>query len=280
MPGFDLADMAMRRGVRRKSVELRDIAPPAMFASDLYRGCYLPVVSLWDGSLNRIVAEYESALSGLMRDTAEDLRFAIDETARGFDRLLLLLTPELRRWALRVERWHRGKWRGAVLTATGVDLDTIIGPEGVRDTLDSVIARNVALIRDVSAQAQARISDAVFRGLTERRPAREVARQLREAVAMSRRRSINIASDQLSKVTSALADERRREAGIDVWKWRHSGKRHPRIEHLDRDGNLYGDTAATRTLEVDGKPVRKPPDDRPGQLPFCGCRAQGVVVFA
>jgi hypothetical protein len=72
------------------------------------------------------------------------------------------------------------------LCATGVDLTTFIGPEGVRETLESRIATNVALIRDVGSQAQSRISQAVFRGLTERQPAREVAKSFREAVDLPR----------------------------------------------------------------------------------------------
>lgn len=277
---FDLASIVKRqRRPRRNAIVLRDIAAPAMFATDLYRAAYLPAVRLWQAATEPIIAQYETSLAQLVRDSAEDLQNQIERTAQDFDRLLISLTPELRRWALRVEQWQRGKWRGAVLSATGVDLQTIIGPEGVRETLESVIGRNVALIRDISAQAQGRISDAVFRGLTERRPTREVAKQVREAVAMSRRRSVNIAADQSSKITNALAEERRREAGIDVWKWRHSGKAHPRIIHLERNGNLYGDTAAAQGRQIDGKPVRKPPDDRPGQLPWCGCRSQSVVVF-
>jgi SPP1 gp7 family putative phage head morphogenesis protein len=139
----------------------------------------------------------------------------------------------------------------------------MLGPEDVRETLETIIARNVSLVRDVSEQARARIGDAVFRGLTERTPAREVASQVREAVAMSRRRSINIASDQLTKISSSLDSERMQQAGIEQWKWMHSGKLHPREEHKARNGKLYS--------------FSKPPADMPGQLPFCGCRKLAVV---
>jgi hypothetical protein len=128
------------------------------------------------------MAEYERTLSTMTQDSPADVQAQIDGADNALQRLLLLLTPEIRDWSWSIERWYRGRWRGAVLAATGVDLQTIIGPEGVRETVEAVIARNVALVKDVSAQIQGRISDAVFRGLTERRTAREVATDIRTAV--------------------------------------------------------------------------------------------------
>jgi uncharacterized protein with gpF-like domain len=177
--------------------------------------------------------------------------------------VLLTLTPRLRDWAVGVERWQRGKWRGAVLSATGIDLQTMIGPEDTQSTLETIIEWNTSLIKDVSDQARQRIANSVFSGLRERRAAREVAAEIREAVDMGRRRSVGIASDQLSKLSSSLASERRRQAGITSWKWRHSGKKHPREEHKARDGKVYTDQTA--------------PKDKPGQLPYCGCREQAVI---
>lgn len=263
---YSLAAMTRRtRNPRRSAIVLRDIVPPATLATDLFRSAFLPVIQTWEAAIPAIVAEYERTLSAMTTDAPADVEAQLSFVEQEVNRLLLVLTPRLRDWALRVERWQRGKWRGAVLSATGVDLQTLIGPEDVRETLETTINWNVALVKDVSAQAQQRISNAVFSGLNERKPSREVAKEIREATGMARRRSINIASDQLSKVTSALADERRREAGIDTWKWHHSGKLHPRAEHQARNGKEYTDATA--------------PADLPGRLPFCGCRSQAVLTF-
>ncbi|MET0364132.1 MAG: phage minor head protein [Sphingobium sp.] len=263
---FDLATLARRqRNIRRSSITLRDIVPPTVLSTNLFRACYLPVITAWSDALPRIEATYARSLSELVQDSPADMRAEIDGVGDAINRLLLILTPDLRDWALRVERWQRGKWRGAVLAATGVDLQTMIGPEDVRATVETTIEWNTALIRDVSDQARQRISNAVFDGLRNRTPAREVAKSVREAVDMGRGRSQRIASDQLSKITSALAEERRREAGIDTWKWRHSRKAHPRTDHQARDGKEYTDATA--------------PQDLPGRLPFCGCRSQAVVRF-
>ena len=281
---YDLAAMTRRAkpGIRRSSVVLRDIVPPAVLATDLYRAAYAPVVQAWTEGAERIIAEYERSLSQITTDSAEDAESLLTTVSEAISRLVLTLTPELRSWALRVERWQRGRWRGAVLSATGVSLDTLVGPEDVRETLSTVIARNVALVKDVSAQAQGRISDAVFRGLTQRQPAREVAKEIRGAVTMARDRSIRIASHQLSAVSAELAQERRREAGLDIFAWHHSAKRFPRKEHLERDGDLYTENPEHVGKKVNGKVVKAAPpaSDRAGVKPFCGCRERAVFVLA
>lgn len=280
---IDLAQLTRRSrpSMRRRAIDLRDIVPPAVLATDLYRASYAPVVAIWQRALQPILAEYERTLATMTTDAPADIQARIDAAQSEFERLFLTLQAALEQWGIRVERWQRERWVGAVLTATGVDLGTLIGPEGARETVERYLRWNVALIRDVSAQAQQRISSAVFAGLQNRSPVHDVAKAIREAVEMSRRRSIGIASDQLSKVTSALADERRREAGLSIWRWRHSGKRHPREEHRARDGKLYSDAAADVGREVEGQTVSTAPDesDRPGRPPYCGCRSQSVLVF-
>lgn len=263
---FSLAAMIRRfRNPRRRQIPIRDIPPPAVLATDLYRACYLPVIRTWELGAGRIVAEYERALSAMTTDSPADVERELGAVDDALQRLLIELTPRLRSWALRIETWHRGKWRGAVLSASGVDLQTLIGPEDVADTVETVIERNVSLIKDISSQARGRIGDSVFRGLTERRAARDVAREIREAVEMGRDRAQRIAADQLTKITSALDGERMRQAGIERWKWVHSGKLHPRPEHVARNGREYT--------------FANPPADMPGQLPYCGCRKLAVVEF-
>lgn len=295
---YDLAALTRRtRNPRRSAIVLRDIVPPATLATDLYRAFYLPVVQVWERQIPIILEEYMrtagafvsdsrfSAETGAhplcarLTDSPADIQAQLDAATSELDRLFILLDAALRDWGVRVERWQREKWRGAVLSATGVDINTLIGPEDVRETVATYLEWNANLVRDISAQARQRISNAVFAGLQNRSPVREVAKQIREATGMARGRAQRVAADQLSKITSSLADERRREAGIDVWKWRWSHKKHGRPAHIARDGKLYADTASGAGGEVSGDPVREPPEDRPGQLPYCGCRAQAVLVL-
>jgi uncharacterized protein with gpF-like domain len=275
---FDLTAMARRAlNPRRSSIALRDIVPPATLASDLYLSVYKPVVDLWTRRIDTLTAEYERSLSALTTDSALDITSILEDALSEFDRLFILLRPNLRRWAVQVEKYQRGKWRGAVLSATKVDLETLIGPQDVAQTLEQTIEWNVALVWDVNAQVRQRIAAATFDGLRNRTPVREVAKAIREAVGMSRDRSTRIASDQLSKLSNSLADERRRQAGLDRWQWKWSHKKHGRPEHIARDGKIYAETEAGAD-PANG--VLAPPSDRPGQLPHCGCRSLGVLVFA
>ena len=164
---------------------------------------------------------------------------------------------------MRVEKWQRGKWRGAVLSATGVDIGTMIGAGDMRTTMAASIERNVSLVKSVSEQTRTRIGEAVFQGLTKRLPAREVAASIREATTMGRKRALRIASDQTVKIAAHLNSERRREAGIDTWAWVSSHKVNYRPEHLAREGKRYSDD--------------EPPSDLPGELPYCGCTERAVL---
>lgn len=274
---FNLATLARRqRNIRRASITIRDIVPPATLATNLYRSAYLPVIAAWTSAVPAIIAEYERTLSSMTQDSPADVQAQIDGADNALQRLMLLLTPEIRDWSWSIERWYRGRWRGAVLAATGVDLQTIIGPEGAQQPIETAIQWNVNLVKDVSDQTRQRISNAVFDGLRNRTPAREVGKAISDAVGMGRDRSQRIAADQLTKLTNSLADERRREAGIDTWKWRHSGKLHRRENHKARNGKEYADTDAGADEAQD---ILPPPKERPGQLPYCGCRSQSVVRF-
>ena len=276
---FNLTEMTRRaKNPRRKSITIRDIRPPNIFAADLYRAAYAPVIALWSGAIDGIVAEYARTIA-MTQDSPADIEAKMQEAERAFSLLSLAITPAIERYIVRVERWHRGKWRGAVLSATNVDISTMIGAGDVRQTLQAAINYNVALVKDVSAEARRRMSAIIYDGLRGNKPARDVAKELRAAVDLGKARSIRIASDQLAKVTSALADERRREAGLVIWQWMHSGKKNYREEHKARDGFYYSDDPKDVGRVIDGKTVKAAPEDRVGQRPFCGCRSQAVLVF-
>lgn len=282
MASFNLAAEARRtRNIRRRYVVLREVAAPANMATDLYRACYRPVIQLWTKHAKRIVAEYERTLSAMTTDAPADVQTEITLAERAFNALVLTLTPSLRNLVVRVERVVRDRWVKQVYSATSVDLASRLSIFDVTDTVESYIAWNTDLIADVSEQIKKRIADRVYSGLTQRKPAREVAKEISEAVGMGRKRSLRIASDQLSKISASLADQRRIEAGIEVWQWRHSGKLHPRKEHQEREGMLYSDVPANVGKWVGSKQVNTPPErgDRPSQPPYCGCRSRAVLIF-
>lgn len=277
MPTFSLAAEARRtRNIRRKSITLGEVAAPQMLATDLYQSCYRPIVDLWAAASKRIANEYARTLASMTTDAPADVQREIDAADSVAQRLFFTLTPSLRSWTLKVERAIRTRWIRQVYSATSVDLSTRLGPEDVTETLETIIARNAALVKNVSDQIQGRISDSVYRGLNARAPAREVAKEINEAVALGRKRSLRIAADQLSKASSVLAEERQRQAGIDQVIWVSSHKKNARPHHAARDGKrFYLDSKKA----VDGSETVDP-SDWVGIPPWCGCRSRSYIDFS
>lgn len=276
-----LAQIARRArpGSRRKAITMQPIKLPATRATDLYRQAYAPVIAAWQQALPGIMAEYERSLAALTTDSAATLETQIETSATQIGAFILGVRARVEGWARMAEAWHRLRWRRTVQAATAIDLATMIGPQDVRETLDSVIARNTGLVRSVSESARQRIADAVFRGLQARTPPRQVAKELADAVGIERRRALRIAADQASKLGGALNEERRRQAGITAYFWVHSGKRHPREDHLARNGKLYSEDPARVGQEYEGKVVQTPPPDAPNELPFCGCTSRACLIL-
>ena len=276
----DLAAMTRRaKNPRRTVIPIRPIKAQATQATNLYQSAYRPIVQVWEAALPAIIAEYERTLAQMTTDSPADVEARIGQAESEAQSIVLRVSIALERWAAAVERWHRRRWVANVLSATSVDLSTMIGAGDMRMTLEAAIARNTGLIKSVSDETRRRVGDAVFRGLQNRTPSRDVARQLREAVGIERRRALRIASDQNVKIASALNEERRRQAGIMAWQWIHSDKVNFRPEHDARDGFLYSDEPSDAGREYQGKTVRRPPSDRPGELPFCGCTSRAVLIL-
>jgi hypothetical protein len=266
---YPLAQMVKRKtNMRRKSITFRQIIPPATLASDLFTSYYAPILKHWASAEAALISQYERSLREVTSDSPSQLGYSLSAIETEANNLIIILRIRLEAWAARIEKWQRGRWAGAVKTATGIDISAMIGPSDMRVPVSSVIERNVGLIKSVSDQARQRIGEAVFAGLNKRASARDVAADIRAAVAMGRRRALGIASDQLTKLNSALASERRREAGLNSWEWVSSGKLHYRPEHKARNGKRYSDDPS------DNAP---PPAERPGELPYCGCGERAVL---
>lgn len=283
-----------RTGNRRKRFVFASPEPRVMDRVRLYR-MYMRVVKHWQEAKGAIMAQYEEELSTvsardarwsdmsegvreiacngtLFQDSIDDLNSTIDSEGNWFTRLFVELRAEIETWTLGVELWQRGKWRGAVLSASGVDLDTMLYAGDVEQTLQATIEQNVALIRDVNEKQRSQITQAVFRGLNQRLPARDVAAEIDRIADTGRKRALLIASDQLQKAATALSVERAHQAGLGGrYEWVHSGKLHPREWHKARNGKIFDDAAKPGSEEY------VPPDDRPGIPIRCGCRRRGVL---
>jgi SPP1 gp7 family putative phage head morphogenesis protein len=264
---IDLAGLIRRAGVTRQRQFIARPIEPTGAQRGVLLNIYMRVVREW-GRLAQaqVMPVYERTVAAMMRDSADDVQGEMDTAAAALHRLVLTLNANLEDWVVRVEEWHRGRF-GTAFTATGVNLETLLGRGDVTDTLRAVLAENAALIRALDDQLRAGISGEVFRGLSNRLPAAEVARGIRAQTGIARRRAELIAADQLQKLTGRLDQERQEQVGIEEFEWAHSRKRYPRKEHIERDGKKF---------RWDSRVAR---DDPPGRAIRCGCRARAVVTI-
>ncbi|MFC6487354.1 phage minor head protein [Nitratireductor sp. GCM10026969] len=271
MSQIELARQAKAAGVRRKRIEAPKIEPTKAQQDDLAR-LYMRTVRIWvSGTAERIKPAYGRALAeqrasdALVRDRAGDVEVEIEAVNNEAVRSVFTFRGLFQQWAEQLQLWHMRRFVSALTYSTNVDLTTQLHPADVEDTVEDVIARNMALIRNVSDQTRGRISDIVFRGLQNRTPTREVAREIAKATGMARRRALNIAMDQTQKLSASLDQQRQLQVGMTRFEWIHSGKKHFRPEHLARNGEVFKWNSGV------GR------DDPPGQAPFCGCKAKGVL---
>lgn len=264
--------MARRNG-RRRSVPLPAIQTTAAQVDQLYR-IYARVVEAWRvGARERLLPVYARTIGEMRTDSVPEYEQAESQLADDIARLVFEATVAdgaLETWAIQLEAWHTRRFVSGALTASGVDLTAMLGPQGARQSVEQAIGWNTSLIRNVSDETRKRVADAFFAGFQQRLPARELGKQIDEAAGLGRKRSRRIAADQTVKLAASLDAERQREVGLDEWVWRHSGKAHPREEHKARNLKHYADTPA----DAKRLGVLPPPQDLPGQLPYCGCVRQ------
>ena len=254
------------RGIR-KAVILPPIFTTKAQEQELAK-LYIRVIRAWiKGIQERILPAYAQSLSELVRDSPLDIENAIQVAEDGAVAEVFTFRSMIRSWLESLLVWHTRRFIGSIKYSTNIDLETQItarDPE-VNETIEDSLARNVALVRNVSDQLRGRISDIVFRGLQARTPVREVAKQISGATGLGRARSLRIASDQTVKLSSALDRERQIQVGIVAFRWKHSGKVHYRPHHKARNGKtFFWHSEVART-------------DPPGYAPFCGCKAQGIL---
>lgn len=265
---IDLAAQARAAGVRRNRVELREIEPTKAQETDLARA-YMRTVRVWaDGARNRILPAYSAALArqaSITADRAGDVEVEIEAVDGEAVRSVFTFRGLFQAWADALQRWHLGRIVSGLRYSTNVDLSTQLHAADVAETIEDALARNVALVRDISDQARGRISDIVFRGLQNRTPVKDVAKEITTALGMSRDRALRVAADQTQKLSASLDRDRQLQLGATSFVWLHSGKVHPRLEHLARNGKMF---------RWDGDVGR---NDPPGYATFCGCKARMVL---
>lgn len=258
-------DLARAAG-RRAPITLRPIFTTRQQERDLAR-MYLAVVNVWvEGARQRILPEYERSLAQYTGDSPADLQVEIGVVENGAIQAILAgFTAAYGDWFNDLVRWHLDRLGAQLVYVDNVTLRTQLG--GAVGTFEDQLARNVALVRNVSDQTRGRIADIVFRGLQLRTPSRDIGREIAEATGLARKRALRIANDQTIKASAALDQLRQEQLGFTQFEWRWSRKRHGREAHIARDGKIFDWSSEIARTEP------------PGFLPYCGCTARAHMSF-
>jgi SPP1 gp7 family putative phage head morphogenesis protein len=267
MAKFDIKRLARQKAKRKADATLRPIEITRSLEAELER-IVMKIVAAWIKAINEtILPAFSSALEfqKLTRDAPSDtIRSALEASQEILDRLVISLGLDVEEWAAKVEEWHRRKFTTSLREALGLDISLNISEFDFDDELQLVVERNVGLIKGLSDDLRKNVEQAVVNAMVQGKPRRELAKELTERVEVSRSRAKLIARDQTTKLASNLDKMRQEQAGIDEYKWRHSGKAHPRPEHVRRDGKIF-------------RWDSPPSDGHPGQAINCGCKAQAYV---
>ena len=267
---YNLQDIAT------KARPWRALEPTQALQSDLYATGYRPIIQAWERASANLMPAYAAALASGSVDelAAEEQSHAAEiaaillliqwqayftrletwhrsrwlssvSSAAGVDVSVLLERPTgipaatnratrratasgLRAAARETVRVQRGAL-AALPTLQGIDA-----------VLGNAVAANASLVRSVSDQARARIANAVFNGVAAQTPVEEVAREISNGLALSKKRALRVAKDQTSKAVKALNRFRIEEAGFKSGTWEHlAGQLHPRLHHQARDKKVY-----------------------------------------
>lgn len=156
----------------------------------------------------------------------------------------------------------------------GMTVKTDVMSADLRETVKASIAQNVALIKSIPSEYLTKVSGAVMRSVTSGQGMAELKPQIQKYGEMTDRRAKNIALDQTRKAYNSINADRMRRVGIQKFKWVHSGGGlHPRRDHQEMSGNIYG---------FDNLPIiDQNTGERglPGQAPNCKCFMVPLIEF-
>jgi len=255
----DLARMAGKRG----SFALRPIEVTETLQRELYAITAKPVRGWQSFVRGELKDAYGAVVAALTRDDeSDDLAAALAQAERDRANLSIEIVADVLEWMTRLQSWHRARWRQIVRAGSGVDIFPFIDELSSLPEIRAFEQRITSLIRNIDDDLRKDIAEVVWRGVTNQTPRRQVGKELEDRLGIARRRANRIAIDQSQKMVAELTRIRQNEAGIDQFKWRHSGKKNYRPEHKARNGKVYDwDSNVAKT-------------DAPGFAPYCACQAQ------
>lgn len=218
----------------------------------------------------RILPAYRPAVSQMRRDApSDDMRDILNELDRQVtEELAVSIERELTEWITRLDESNRDHYQETVIEATEIDISPVTEVNEFENEIKADIEANVALVTGLTAEMRKTLGRVIFNGLQENMSARELAREIDEALGITRRRALLIARDQMAKISGTLDKLRQTALGIEHYIWRDSDDERVRASHEEVDGKVFRwDTEVPNGLV------------RPGFEINCRCKAQAHIVF-
>jgi SPP1 gp7 family putative phage head morphogenesis protein len=122
---------------------------------------------------------------------------------------------------------------GAALGVTGI---TASSSEQLRALF---VHENAKLIRSLPHELVDQVEAAVLRALRQGSTVRQLEREFRDKLALTKRRAQLIARDQVSKYSGKLTRHNQTSAGIEKYRWGTSRDERVRAEHRQLDGQVF-----------------------------------------
>ncbi|WP_343711899.1 minor capsid protein [Inquilinus sp.] len=259
---YDLVGMVRRGRTRRRSVAAKAVVP-TQARVDALAAIYLEVPRGWLAQVRgRVLPAYGTLRDRLVRDDEQDqLEAALIAAAALMTGLTAQLRPRMAQWLAEFDTWHARRFAQTIAAAAGIDPLPMMSALEAAPARGLALQRNLALLRSLDDQVRGSVERRVWVAVAQREPVTSVSRALRDAIGTGRRRALNLARAQTDTIASEFDEVRRGEAGLDRFRWRHSGNPNPRHWHKARDGKVY------RTRDI-------PAGDRPGIPPFCDCKGE------
>lgn len=263
--------------VRRKRMVLRPIGPTIAFKAALLA----PTIRLLKRMAKQVAQDVlPAAISAKRQMMRDDLNW--------FERAMRLLRDvadglidglrSLWREAFDTEdERHKRRFNEAVRSAIGINLGAVIQADGIGNTIDAAVLRNVSLVRGLSQDVVKRLSSKLLDALTRGLNNRELERIITTEFGMARRRAKLIARDQAASFNGDLNRIRQTAMGVTEYTWscsldeRVRGNpegRYPNAKpsHWAREGKVF-------------KWSNPPEGGPPGAAINCRCTARAIIEF-
>lgn len=182
-------------------------------------------------------------------------------------RLVALVKAAIERILGTESERHTKKWREAIKSATGIDVEAIVQQDDILPLLALAVARSSALVVDLNRQVAADVERVVYDAVAKQKAVSALKKELTDRFGVAEKRAELIAVDQVSTMVAELTEMRHRQAGITeyIWTTRRDERVRPLHARLHGKRYRYGQRTGAEGGLPPGMPIR------------CRCNARGVV---